>query len=370
MSDAPCFVVAGHLCVDLVPDLTHGWPQPGGLMEAGSLHFSSGGAVANVGSALWRLGYQVRLVALVGQDRLGEISAQLLQPLGEQPAIRIAPGQSTSYSIVIAPRDCDRAFLQSTGANAVFTSADVRDEDLDGAAWLHFGYPPRMPAIAADGGRELANLFRRARQRGLRTSLDLCAFGNVVGSTDWQTVLRNCARWVTVFAPSIGELRAALRQPPRQDGDIEDSHSLAHMLFAMGFTIVAIKLGTRGIYLATTDASEDLAGWGFSAEWHARELLAPSFKANFVNAIGAGDCAIAGFIASAASGDGPEQALTIAAATGASSVEAADASGGVPSMEKLQARMSSGWERIESCAPGNGWTFDPHMEIWKRAGDT
>ena len=361
------FVVADHLCLDLTPALTDGLPRPGGLAEAGILHFACGGAVANVGSALWRLGCRVRLIGLVGDDRLGEIAIQLLQPLGNQPGIRIAPGQSTSYSIVLAPEGCDRAFLHCPGANAVFASADVPDEDLEGARWLHFGYPPVMPAIAAEGGRELADLFYRAKERGLRTSLDFCSISDTAAATDWRTVLANCARAVTVFTPSIEELRAALRLPPREAGDIDDIRSLASTLFGMGFSIVAIKLGTNGLYLATTDAADDIAGWQFGEEWRARELMAPCFRAHVINATGAGDCAIAGFIASAAGGGGPEQALTMAAASGACAVEAWDASSGVRSMAELKARIESGWERIESMAPGKDWTYDPQVGVWNHA---
>jgi sugar/nucleoside kinase (ribokinase family) len=364
MSQPLHFAVAGLLCVDLTPALTHGLPRPGGLAEAGPLQFSCGGAVANVGSALWRLGCPVRLIGLVGDDRLGEIAIDLLHPLGSQPGIRVAPGQSTSYSIVIAPKGSDRAFLHCPGANAIFTSADVRDEDLKDSSWLHFGYPPVMPAIAADGGRELANLFHRAKERGLRTSLDFCTISDTAASTDWRTVLRNCAPAVTVFTPSIEELRSALRQPPRETGDIDDVRSLASTLFGMGFSIVAIKLGMSGIYLATTDADADLAAWHFGQEWHSRELMAPCFRAHVVNATGAGDCAIAGFIASVASGSGPEQALTMAAAAGASSVESWDASSGLRSMAELKARIESGWERIESISPGRDWTYDSQAGVW------
>ena len=364
MSELLHFVVAGHLCLDLIPSLIDGLPRPGGLVQAGPLHVSCGGAVANVGSALWRLGCPVRLIGLVGDDRLGEIAINVLQPLGNQPGIRIAPGQTTSYSIVIASEGCDRAFLHCPGANAIFSSVDVRDEDLEGASWFHFGYPPVMPAIAAEGGRELANLFCRAKQRGLRTSLDFCSIGGTAASTDWRSVLSNCARAVTVFAPSIDELRAALREPPREPGDIGDVRSLACTLLDLGFSIAAIKLGMSGLYLATTDVARDLADWRLGLEWRARELMVPCFRANVVNTTGAGDCAIAGFIASITDGRGPEEALTMAAASGACSVEAADASSGVRSMAELWMRVESGWERIESVAPGVDWTYDRRSGIW------
>ncbi len=361
------FVVAGHLCLDLTPALSGGWPRPGGLSEAGPLHFSCGGPVGNAGSALWRLGCPVRLVALVGDDRLGEIAIDLLRAMGNQPGIRIVPGQTTSYSIVVAPKDFDRTFLHCAGANTVFTSKDVLDEDLQGAAWVHFGYPPIMPAISANGGKELAAILYRAKASGLRTSLDFCTIGPTAAAIDWQTVLRNCARLVTVFAPSIEELRVALREPPRPEGDIADVRSLARSLISMGFVIVAIKLGMKGVYLATSGVDTDIAGWQLGAEWRGRELMAPCFRANFVNASGAGDCMIAAFIASIASGSSPERALTMATAAGAASVEAPDASSGVPSMAELQKRISAGWERITADAPGTDWTYDPYAGVWKYA---
>jgi len=58
---------------------------------------------------------------------------------------------------------------------------------------------------------------------------------------------------------------------------------------------------------------------------------------------------------------------TMAVAAGASSVEAADASSGVRSVAELRARISSGWERIGTCVPGSGWTYDQHLGVWNRA---
>jgi len=291
-----------------------------------------------------------------------------LQPLGKQPGIRIAAGQSTSYSVVIAPQSGDRAFLHCTGANVVFTSSDVRDEEMDGAAWLHCGYPPILPAMAADGGAELVQLFSRARQKELRTSLDFCSIAGAAALVDWEKVLSNCAPHVTVFAPSIDELRVALRQPEREAGGIDDVRTLAKRLLEIGFPIVLIKLGLRGLYLATTSDQEVLGAWAFGREWCGRELLVPCFRAKFVNATGAGDSTIAGFIASTASGTGPERAMTIAAACGACSVEGPDASSGVPAMSELEARIQAAWQRLEDRSPGVGWTYDSGEAIWRFGG--
>jgi hypothetical protein len=100
---------------------------------------------------------------------------------------------------VIAPESCDRAFLHCAGTNAGFTSMHVRDQSLDGATWLHFGYPPLMPAVADNGGKERASLFCRARAHGLQTSLDFCSISPDSASIDWREVLRNRVKFVTVL---------------------------------------------------------------------------------------------------------------------------------------------------------------------------
>jgi sugar/nucleoside kinase (ribokinase family) len=365
MKEPSKFVVAGHLCLDLTPAITGpGFPQPGKLTTAGPLQISLGGAVPNVGFALQRLGHSVRLVGLVGDDWLGEVIVRQMQPLGAQPGIRTVTGQASSYSLVIASPERDRAFVHCAGVNAAFTSADVQATDLNGAVWLHFGYPPVMPAIMAAKGRELAKLFRAARKRGLRTSLDLCSMNAIASKLDWGAVLRNCSRFVTVFAPSIDELRIALKRPPKPEREIGDVSELACKLLDIGFPVVAIKLGSMGLYLATTDNLADLRASGLTSAWRARELLAPCFKSHFVNASGAGDCTIAGLISAIAAGENAEAAVTTAVAAGASSVEAADASSGVRSTEELKLRIRQGWERLDSMPPNNSWIRDSSYGLW------
>ena len=360
-------LVAGHLCLDFTPALeAEALPRPGGSTAAGGLCVSLGGAVGNVGSALWRLGCPVRLVALVGNDFLSEVCFGLLRPLSEQPGIRKAPGENTSYSIVIAPPGLDRAFLHCTGVNAVFKSADVRDEDLDGCRWLHFGYPPVMPAMADEDGRELADLYRRASLRGLRTSLDFCSIGtSAAKAVNWKALLGNCAQHVMLFAPSAEELCDALEEPQLPAGDVAGVRCLAAMLLNMGFTLVAIKLGKCGLYLATTRDTAQITRWGLRSDWAGRELMAPCFESRFVNANGAGDCTIAGLISSIEDGATPEDAITDAVVVGASSTEAADASSGVQGIRELHARMNNGWPRMKCYDPGPEWSWYEAESLWK-----
>src|SRR5919107_2739911 len=183
-------VVAGHVCLDVIPAL--GEPvglEPGRLVLAGPAALSTGGAVANVGLALHRLGVPVRLLGKVGNDVFGRAFCDALRHVDPQLAdgVRIVDGEDTSYSIVISPPGTDRTFVHCPGANDTFAADDVGAEHLAGARVIHFGYPPLMRRMYEDGGAALLKLLLRARTAGLVTSLDLCEFepDSAVGRADW-----------------------------------------------------------------------------------------------------------------------------------------------------------------------------------------
>ena len=62
---------------------------------------------------------------------------------------------------------------------------------------------------------------------------------------------------------------------------------------------------------------------------------------------GAGDTSIAAFLTAITDGYTPEDALHLAAGTGASCVAAYDALSGLKSFEELKKKMDAGWEKAE-----------------------
>ncbi len=108
---------------------------------------------------------------------------------------------------------------------------------------------------------------------------------------------------------------------------------LADELLALGAAVVGLKLGEHGLYLRTTDRAERLAHAGAAfaenqAKWLNRELLTTCFQVDVRGTTGAGDCTVAGLLASLLDGQGPDQAVIHATAVGACSVENADATSG------------------------------------------
>jgi sugar/nucleoside kinase (ribokinase family) len=362
-------IVAGHLCVDIIPQFStdagselSAYLAPGRLAEVGPMTLSTGGAVSNTGLNLARLGVDTRLMGKVGDDLFGRAILDLVRQHGPElaEAMIVEPGETSSYTVVINPPHIDRIFLHCVGANATLSAADVRYDLVAMARVFHFGYPPLMPRFYADGGRELDEMYRRARATGVTTSLDMVMPdpAGPSGQVDWQAVMRRVMPHVHLFMPSVEEWlfmvdRARFDRLSAAVGpdkmlwslDRDEIRSLAQRALDLGAQVVLLKLGERGLYLRT-GAVEGLGrgGPGHLGPWRERELWQPAFQPDeVVGTTGAGDATIAGFLAALLRGASPERALAIAAAVGACNVEAADAVSGVRSWEETLARIDAGW---------------------------
>ncbi|MHC4562826.1 MAG: carbohydrate kinase family protein [Planctomycetota bacterium] len=372
----PVAIVAGHICLDLIPTFEQSDLSlnelfvPGKLIKIGPAVTSTGGTVSNAGLALHRLGIATGLMGKVGDDILGRAILELLRQHDEALAeeMIVAGGEQTSYTVVISPPGVDRMFLHCSGANDTYCAADLDVGKLAGAKLLHFGYPPLMARMYADGGAELAALLETVKDKGLTVSLDLARPdpASAAGRADWRAILAKALPHVDVFLPSIDEILFMLDRPRFEQmeasGDFfaqVDGKLLADVsdqLLAMGAAAVALKLGDRGLYMRTTNDTERLATTGECdlAElegWLGCELYGPCFLADVVGTTGSGDCTVAGVLAGILMGLSAEQTLTAGLAVGACSVEAADATGGVPAWSEVQRRLAGGWDRLDLTVP-------------------
>jgi sugar/nucleoside kinase (ribokinase family) len=105
-----------------------------------------------------------------------------------------------------------------------------------------------------------------------------------------------------------------------------------------------------------------------SPGWHDREIWAPAFKVSVSGTTGAGDSAIAGFLAGLLQGAEPETALLAASAAGACSVEEADSTSGLLTWEDTLARIQRGWEaEVQDLPADSGWRREGSDGLWIRA---
>jgi sugar/nucleoside kinase (ribokinase family) len=99
-------------------------------------------------------------------------------------------------------------------------------------------------------------------------------------------------------------------------------------------------------------------------QWASRELWSPIFQTDTVGTTGAGDAAIAGFLAALLRDMSPIEAVTIAGAVGACNVEAPDAVSGIRSWDETLARIRGGWPRKALKFNAPGWRFDELQQVW------
>ena len=362
-------ISAGHICLDITPVFPSGKQYeklsslliPGKLiqMEAADVH--TGGSVANTGLALKLLGCDVTLMGKVGDDSFGMMIRDILARYGAG-GLLVDPASSTSYSVVLAVPGLDRVFLHNPGANDTFSGADIPDQALTDTVLFHFGYPPLMKRTWENSGKELIAMFRRMKQKGIATSLDLAAVdpNAPAGQADWKQILSGVLPYVDFFVPSFEELcwmldreryiRLALKDGDMTDGlnMEEEAMPLAEKLLAMGTRIAVIKCGTSGMLLRSADRT-GISRIGPRLEldsevWSNRTILQPCFRADIVrNSAGAGDTSIAAFLAAVLSGRKPEECVALACAEGACCVTTYDALSGLKPLDELEDRIRRGW---------------------------
>ena len=362
-------VSAGHICLDITPVFPAGKQAdqlsslliPGKLiqMEAADVH--TGGSVANTGLALKLLGCDVTLMGKIGDDAFGMMIRSILAGYGAG-GLLVDPQSSTSYSVVLAIPGMDRIFLHSPGANDTFTGADIPEEALEDAALFHFGYPPLMRRTWENDGAELTALYRRMKEKGIATSLDLAAVdpNTPAGRADWEKILSGVLPYVDFFVPSFEELcwmldreryeRLAAGGRDITDGlDLEtEVLPLAEKALSMGCRAAMIKCGTSGMLLRTAGRA-DMEQIGSRLEldaeaWSSRTVLQPCFKADIVKSgAGAGDTSIAAFLAAVLSGRKPAECVALACAEGACCVTTYDTLSGLKPLDELEERIRNGW---------------------------
>ncbi|MDX2162914.1 MAG: PfkB family carbohydrate kinase [bacterium] len=356
-------VVAGHLCLDLLPEMRTLSPaaltSPGRLFEVGALATATGGAVSNTGLALDRLGVEVRLVSKVGDDLTGGLIRAILERANPRlvAGIGTAPGVASSYTVVLSPHGQDRIFLHYGGTNLTFDADSVDMAQVEGAAVFHLGYPPILPALLADDGAPLRTIYQRARALGAVTSLDTSHPDpdGASGRANWRAILSGTLPYVDLFIPSIDEILFMLR---RADYDRWHGATLRYLtraylrdladeLIGMGAAVSGFKLGEMGVYLKVSDDPARLrvlSRLPVAVEaWCGAEVYHPAFEVEVVGTTGAGDCCYAGLIASLLHGFPPQAAARMANAVGACNVEGPDALSGVRTWAATLARIEAGW---------------------------
>lgn len=387
--------VMGSLVLDIFLQLESSEPRPvekvfeqGKVTNLSGVSFYLGGCVGNTGIALQKLGIPTVLCGNVGNDFQGRIVRRIIEDANARMELRLSESSPTSVGIAMTPAGLDKITLFQKGASQEYSARDaarVPETDL-----FHFGYPTTMSSLYSNGGEELARLMKAVKDTGASVSMDtaLPAIDSAHGQVDWRPILERTLKYVDIFVPSIEEClfmldKTAYRERVRAlaGADLvnsvtcEEVESVADAFLAMGAKIVLLKLGSKGLYLKTVSA-DSLADGGravsaLGAEWAERELwMFPAWVENVVSTTGAGDTAIAGFLASLLHADNPEIALQTAVYTAALCVSSKDTTGLLKDYSEIKEAARGQKHSAKLALDAVRWRFVPEYDVYERTRDT
>jgi sugar/nucleoside kinase (ribokinase family) len=237
---------------------------------------------------LAKLGARVAVAGKVGNDAFAAGIRQELSGKGiDVSGIRTSPSAPTSQTVILPVAGQDRRYIHMVGANADLRGADVDLDQVARSRVLYVGgyllFPGFEPAA-------LAELFQFARQRGIRTVLDVAGPKPQQGFQWLEQVLPH----TDAFLPNEDEARTIT-------GELDPARQ-AEIFIGCGAKVVAITRGAEGVVVRT---AQDL-------------LQAAAMPIEFVDGSGAGDAFAAGYIIGLLEGWDLARTVAFASAVGAS----------------------------------------------------
>jgi ribokinase len=250
-------VVVGSINIDLVM-MASRIPVPGETIQGDDFQQHFGGKGANQAVAVARLGCPVEMIGRVGTDALGEEARRSLRDVGvDVGGVESAEGPSGVASITVS-RNGQNTIVVSPGANAQVTPEylDRHEERIRRAGIVLAQLEIPM--------RTVKHLGELCERHGVPLILDPAPAQRLTAD-----VMRKVA-WLT---PNETEAAFYARQMELEQEGM-DPEKVAQCFLHKGVNAVVLKLGSRGVLMATHDE---------------RPALVPALSVKAVDTTAAGD---------------------------------------------------------------------------------
>lgn len=305
----PKLLAVGEINVDLILQGCRDFPVPGKEVLVDDFVMTLGSASAICAMGLARLGTPVAFLGKVGQDPWGEFCVETLRAAGIDVARIVHDSEIKTGVTVSISSMTDRALVSFPGSTRALTGADVPDAVFEGFAHLHISSYFLQVGLRPD----CQDVFRRARRRGLTTSLD----PGFDPAERWGHDLLDTLREVDLFFPNEVECSALT-------GERETVAALR--VLRNGRTRSIAKLGSGGAMTLEGEEAVHL----------------PAFPIEVVDTTGAGDSFDAGYLDAFLRGAPPLECLRRAAACGALSTRGPGGTATQAGREEVDAFLRSG----------------------------
>ena len=294
----------GIYVVDVLGKPIDAFPEKGKLALFDQLEIHTGGCANNTAIVLSRLGVSVGAMGKIGNDHFGDIVLQTLQENSvDTTGIKRDNSTNTSFTFVAIASDGERSFCHYIGANGELSETDVNWDLLNTTKILHIAGALVMPKF---DGQPMANVLKKAKAKGIKTSLDTA--WDATGK--WLETLEPCLPYVDIFLPSLTEAQQLTGK--------SDLSEISKFFHDYGISTIAIKMGEYGSYVSTPDEA----------------LHLPAYPVEIVDATGAGDAYVAGFLAGIVKGWDLKATTELASAAGAACVTAIGTTAGIQNLEE------------------------------------
>ncbi|MEV5975913.1 sugar kinase [Streptomyces sp. NPDC052114] len=288
----------------------------GPLKLGGSMAVSVAGAESNVAIGLSRLGHAVRWAGAVGADEAGELVLRTLRAEGVDVTAATRDGAAPTGLILFEPRlpEVTRVHYYRAGSAGSRLAPEAVEAAFAAAPPDVLHLTGITPALGPSAARACRRALRLAREHGTQVCLDVNFRSRLWSSEDATAELREWIPYVDVLIASDDELPLCL--PSRAaSGDV----SLEKTLLDLGVREVVVKLGADGATAHTADGT----------------LRSPARAVRAVDAVGAGDAFVAGYLSALLDGEDIAGRLDRAVTTGAFAVASHGDWEGAPTRAEL-----------------------------------
>jgi len=298
-------LVAGEINPDLIlaGDVKPEFNQVEKLVDSAALTIGSSSAIFSCGAA--RLGLKVAFIGVCGKDVFGHFMLDEMQKRNVDVNNVIVRDGQTGLSVILST-GTDRAILTHMGLISALRASDIPDALLRQTRHLHVA----SYFLQTNLQPGLPDLFRRARELGLTTSLDT----NYDPSEQWFG-FDELLSVTNVFLPNEKE---ALSLSGKMDINI------AAEKLGLRVDMLAVKLGPDGAL-------------GVSAS---KKVTVTSIPVKVVDTVGAGDSFNAGFLYGYLHNWDLEKALRLACVCGALSTQKAGGTEAQPTLDEAMKYVS------------------------------
>ena len=239
-------------------------PSLGSESTASKMVISSGGAAANVATALARLGFKVGFVGALGKDIVGKFLYDELAKENIDLSSIVWKDEFSGIMSIAVTRDGERTIIGFRGANKLLDMKDIIEDYVTSSKTIFISGYALLEEPQKSATLKVINL---ARSNGVKIFIDICEplanYGaskllQIIGEV--SCIFMNLKEFEILFKKRMDHVRCSLKKYVK---------------------VIVVKMGKYGAKALTLNS----------------EVKANAFSIKVIDTTGAGDAFDAGFIA-------------------------------------------------------------------------